>query len=133
MENLNSDLNGGSKVEPDSNSSHPSVQRPLDERLQKLLDKALYGGGRPGAQKVRSFLNGTWLGEPLHVVLTDLPIGAWTVAMVFDALDLLLSRHEFAVAADASIRNRNCRSSWRGSNRHELTGPMSILRRGVSD
>jgi nitrite reductase/ring-hydroxylating ferredoxin subunit/uncharacterized membrane protein len=103
MENINPDLNGGSKVDPDSNSSHPSVQRPLDERLQKLLDKALYGGGRPGAQKVRSFLNGTWLGEPLHVVLTDLPIGAWTVAMVFDALDLVLSHREFAVAADASI------------------------------
>jgi nitrite reductase/ring-hydroxylating ferredoxin subunit/uncharacterized membrane protein len=103
MENLNPDLKGGSKIDPDSNSSHPSAQRPLDERLQKLLDKALYGGGRPGAQRVRSFLNGTWLGEPLHVVLTDFPIGAWTVAMVFDALDLVLNRREFAVAADASI------------------------------
>jgi nitrite reductase/ring-hydroxylating ferredoxin subunit/uncharacterized membrane protein len=103
MENLDPDLKGGSKVDPGSDSSHPSVQRPLDERLQKLLDKALYGGGRAGAQKVRSFLNGTWLGEPLHVVLTDLPIGAWTVAMAFDALDLVLNRREFAVAADASI------------------------------
>jgi uncharacterized membrane protein len=26
------------------------------------------------------------LGEPLHVVLTDIPIGAWTAAMIFDAL-----------------------------------------------
>src|SRR5467141_3673815 len=102
MENLNPDLNGESKVDPDSNS-HPSVQRPLDERLQKLLDEALYGGGRPGAQKVRNFLNGTWLGEPLHVVLTDLPVGAWTAAMVFDLLDLILDRQEFASAADTSI------------------------------
>lgn len=76
---------------------------PVDEKLQKLLDKALYGGGRPAAQKIRDFLNGTWLGEPLHVVLTDLPVGAWTVAMVFDALDLALGRREFARAADTSI------------------------------
>jgi hypothetical protein len=45
----------------------------IDERFQKLVDKALYAGGRPSAQKIRDFLNGTWLGEPLHVVLTDIP------------------------------------------------------------
>jgi nitrite reductase/ring-hydroxylating ferredoxin subunit/uncharacterized membrane protein len=76
---------------------------PAEERLQKLVDKALYGGGRPTAQKIRNFLNGTWLGEPLHVILTDVPIGAWTVAMVFDVLDLTRSRREFALAADTSI------------------------------
>jgi nitrite reductase/ring-hydroxylating ferredoxin subunit/uncharacterized membrane protein len=76
---------------------------PIEERLQKALDKALYAGGRPAAQKIRNFLNGTWLGEPLHVVLTDVPIGAWTVAMVFDALDLIGSRREFEFAADVSI------------------------------
>ena len=53
---------------------------PIDERLQKVLDKALYAGGRPAAQRLRNFLNGTWLGEPLHVVLTDIPLGAWSVA-----------------------------------------------------
>ena len=82
---------------------HAPAPPPVEERLQKLLDKALYGGGKPAAQKVRNFLNGTWLGEPLHVVLTDLPVGAWTVAMVFDGLDLVLSRREFALAAETSI------------------------------
>jgi nitrite reductase/ring-hydroxylating ferredoxin subunit/uncharacterized membrane protein len=76
---------------------------PIEERLQKALDRALYGGGRPAAQKIRNFLNGTWLGEPLHVVLTDVPIGAWTAAMVFDALELILNRREFELAADTSI------------------------------
>jgi nitrite reductase/ring-hydroxylating ferredoxin subunit/uncharacterized membrane protein len=75
----------------------------VDEKLQKLLDKALYGGGHPSAQKVRNFLNGTWLGEPLHVVLTDVPVGAWTVAMAFDALDLVFDRGEFARACESSI------------------------------
>ena len=75
----------------------------IEEKLQKTLDKALYAGGSPAAQRIRNFLNGTWLGEPLHVVLTDVPIGAWTVAMVFDALSLSRSGREFTRAADASI------------------------------
>ena len=77
--------------------------KPLDEKIQKALDKALYANGNPAAQKARNFLNGTWLGEPLHVSLKDVPIGAWTVAMVFDALEMINSRHEFAMAADTSI------------------------------
>src|ERR1051326_5158009 len=77
--------------------------KPLDEKLQKALDKALYANGQPAAQKVRNFLNGTWLGEPLHVVLKDVPIGAWTVAMLFDVFDLIGSGREFALAAEASI------------------------------
>lgn len=35
---------------------------------------------------VRSLLNGTWLGHPLHAVLTDAPIGALFLVIVFDAL-----------------------------------------------
>src|ERR1051326_2032565 len=77
--------------------------KPLDEKIQKALDKALYANGNPAAQKARNFLNGTWLGEPLHVVLKDVPIGAWTVAMVFDALESINGRYEFALAADTSI------------------------------
>ena len=89
----------------DSNNdvSMAATQPPADERLQKIVDKALYAGGNPKAQKIRNFLNGTWLGEPLHVVLTDVPIGAWTAAMFFDFLDLIADRPEFALAADASI------------------------------
>lgn len=77
--------------------------KPLDEKIQKALDKALYANGNPAAQKARNFLNGTWLGAPLHAALTDVPIGAWTAAMVFDALEMINSRHEFAVAADTSV------------------------------
>jgi nitrite reductase/ring-hydroxylating ferredoxin subunit/uncharacterized membrane protein len=79
------------------------ASKPVEEKLQKLLDKALYANGRPSAQKIRNFLNGTWLGEPLHVVLTDVPIGAWTVAIMFDALDLIRNRREFSLAADTSL------------------------------
>jgi nitrite reductase/ring-hydroxylating ferredoxin subunit len=33
---------------------------------------------------IKSALSGTWLGHPLHPALTDLPIGAWTMASVLD-------------------------------------------------
>ena len=79
------------------------ASKPLEEKLQKFVDKALYANGRPSAQKIRNFLNGTWLGEPLHVVLTDVPIGAWTVTITFDALDLIRKRREFSLAADTSL------------------------------
>jgi hypothetical protein len=100
MENPDTHANIGTGIDPTGDRSGAS---PVDERLQKALDKTLYAGGRPAAQKVRNFLNGTWLGEPLHVVLKDVPTGAWTVAMVFDVLDLVLDRKEFAVAADTSV------------------------------
>jgi nitrite reductase/ring-hydroxylating ferredoxin subunit/uncharacterized membrane protein len=101
MEDSNADLDSGTEGNRDSVNSKPLP--PVDERIQKALDKALYAGGNPAAQKIRNFLNGTWLGEPLHVVLKDVPTGAWTVAMVFDVLDVALDRREFAVAADTSV------------------------------
>ena len=96
-------IQNGMAVDSNNALSTAVTQPPADERLQKILDRALYAGGNPEAQKLRNFLNGTWLGEPLHVVLTDLPVGAWTAAMFFDFLDLIVDRHEFALAADASI------------------------------
>ena len=96
---LNQEITGG------VHSEEPQIPatKPIEEKLQQAIDKALYANGRPSAQKIRNLLNGTWLGVPLHVVLKDVPIGAWTVAMVFDALDLIRNRREFALAADTSI------------------------------
>jgi hypothetical protein len=50
---------------------------PAEEGLQQIVHKAFeVGGGR----HAKNFLHGTWLGEPLHVIRTDIPIGAWTAA-----------------------------------------------------
>jgi nitrite reductase/ring-hydroxylating ferredoxin subunit/uncharacterized membrane protein len=103
MQHPNLTIGTASNVESSRGALPAPVRRPVDDKLQKLLDKMLYGGGNPSAQKIRNCLNGTWLGEPLHVVLTDVPVGAWTVAMVFDALDLVWDRREFARACEASI------------------------------
>src|SRR5215472_408866 len=84
---------------PPQEESQTVAPQSIEEKLQKGLDKFLYGGGRPAAQKTRDFLNGTWLGEPLHVVVKDVPIGAWTMAMVFDVLGSIINLRKFALAA----------------------------------
>lgn len=33
---------------------------------------------------LKTALHGAWIGHPLHPILTDVPIGAWTMAAVFD-------------------------------------------------
>ena len=53
---------------------------------------ALFGPLRP----VKDFLNGTWLGHPVHAALTDVPIGAMTVAIVLDIIGQ-------PVAADVTV------------------------------
>jgi nitrite reductase/ring-hydroxylating ferredoxin subunit len=55
--------------------------RPFGDWLHGLVG-AVFGRIVP----LRSFLNGTWLGHPLHAVLTDAPIGALTLVIVLDLL-----------------------------------------------
>ena len=47
------------------------------ERVQSLVRTTVEQGG-PAALRFKSWLNGTWLGHPLHPALTDVPIGAWS-------------------------------------------------------
>lgn len=51
----------------------------------------LLGGA---TEPVRNLLHGTWLGHPLHPVLTDVPVGAWTAALWLDAADFLFPQPE---------------------------------------
>lgn len=38
---------------------------------------------------LKKFLQGTWLGHPLHPTLVHLPMGLWTAVLVFDVLTVL--------------------------------------------
>lgn len=55
--------------------------RPFGDFNHRWLT-ALFGPIRP----IKDFLNGTWLGHPVHAALTDLPIGALTVGIVLDVI-----------------------------------------------
>lgn len=76
--------------------------KPVEKKLQKAIHQAFSAAG-PGGQKAKNFLQGTWIGHPLHVILTDVPIGAWTAGLVFDLLDSVSGNNTFSTAADTSI------------------------------
>lgn len=52
-----------------------AIADPLQPAVRNLLGREL-----------KNALHGTWLGHPLHPVLTDVPVGAWTAALVLDVL-----------------------------------------------
>jgi nitrite reductase/ring-hydroxylating ferredoxin subunit/uncharacterized membrane protein len=72
------------------------------DALQPAVTDLFKAGGEAG-QAAKNFLHGTWLGHPLHPVLTDIPVGAWTTALALDAIEALSGREEFGDAADAAI------------------------------
>jgi nitrite reductase/ring-hydroxylating ferredoxin subunit/uncharacterized membrane protein len=71
------------------------------DAVQPAVKDTFKSGGEAG-QEIKDFLHGTWLGHPLHPVITDVPIGAWTTAAVLDGLELL-GQEKYAPGADAAI------------------------------
>jgi nitrite reductase/ring-hydroxylating ferredoxin subunit/uncharacterized membrane protein len=76
--------------------------RPAEDALQRAIAAAFRAGGA-GGRMVKNFLHGTWLGHPLHPVLTDVPVGAWTAALVFDTLDVRAGGRRWHRRADGAI------------------------------
>lgn len=73
---------------------------PIADRVQPAIAAAL---DDPIGTKVANILHGTWLGHPLHVVLTDVPLGCWTAAAVCDMLEIA-GRSSFSRSADRVIK-----------------------------
>jgi len=76
---------------------------PLAERLGGAVGDLFARGGET-SRRVKDALNGVWLGHPLHPVLTDIPVGAWSVAAVFDALDAERPREAYRTAATVCVK-----------------------------
>lgn len=74
---------------------------PVADSMQSAV-RGTYDAMGPAGRQVEDFLNGTWLGHPLHPVLTDLPVGAWTATVVLDALHILTGKKGFGTGADAA-------------------------------
>jgi len=60
---------------------------------------------QPGGQPtpLSDFLNGVWLGHPLHPMLTDIPIGSWTMTLTLDGLGTISRRSRFNAGADVAL------------------------------
>ena len=71
----------------------------IAEAVQPKVQEAVEAGGTTA----RNALDGTWLESPLHPALTDVPVGSWTAALVFDGLDLATDSRTMRNAADASL------------------------------
>jgi nitrite reductase/ring-hydroxylating ferredoxin subunit/uncharacterized membrane protein len=54
--------------------------KPLGDAVHRLLNRIFQSTLRP----LKDFLNGTWLGHPIHAAITDIPIGALTVTVILD-------------------------------------------------
>jgi nitrite reductase/ring-hydroxylating ferredoxin subunit/uncharacterized membrane protein len=65
--------------------------------------KHAYAAAGEQGLRVKSALNGVWLGHPLHPALTDIPLGAWTTAVAFDAASLATGRDGLAGCATAAV------------------------------
>jgi nitrite reductase/ring-hydroxylating ferredoxin subunit/uncharacterized membrane protein len=75
---------------------------PVESGLQKGVAGAFDSAGSAG-RATRNFLHGVWLGHPLHPVLTDIPLGAWTAAVVLDAMESAGNR-DCARGADLAVQ-----------------------------
>jgi nitrite reductase/ring-hydroxylating ferredoxin subunit/uncharacterized membrane protein len=70
---------------------------PLAKWLQPLIKQAV------SAPPVHDFLDGVWLGAPLHPPLTDVPVGAWTTALLLDTGSVLTRDKQLGAAADRAL------------------------------
>jgi nitrite reductase/ring-hydroxylating ferredoxin subunit/uncharacterized membrane protein len=75
---------------------------PVADFLQKIVGGTYKALGSPGTV-LKSFNHGTWLGHPLHPVLTDIPLGAWTLAVLFDIIYIFNRGQTWVSAADLTI------------------------------
>ncbi|MGE3177616.1 MAG: DUF2231 domain-containing protein, partial [Vicinamibacterales bacterium] len=74
------------------------VGRPLGDAVHGLFSNAGDAG-----RTAKNALHGVWLGHPLHPVLTDVPIGAWTTALALDAQEALTGDPAYGRAADFAL------------------------------
>ena len=74
----------------------------LDE-VSDAIQPKVQAAANAGGISVRNALDGTPLELPLHPALTDVPMGAWSAAIVFDGLDAASGSRAMRNAADASL------------------------------
>lgn len=84
-----------------------SFETAIGERglgVSRAIHERVLAGGE-GSRRLADLLHGTWLGHPLHPVLTDATIGALTYGAAFDALGAV---------------NGNGRLQWAGDRLTEI-------------
>jgi uncharacterized membrane protein len=73
----------------------------IGERIQHRVNEAY--NRNEATKRAKSFMKGDWLGHPLHTAVSDVPMGAWTVAAALDACEITTGFRGLALGADAAI------------------------------
>lgn len=94
-----SDVTPVAALSETSSMPQPFVER-LSDSLQHIIS-VVVGAQRKPPRRLKSMLNGTWFGHPLHPVITDVPIGSWMLTAVFDII-WLIAPTSFVWAARAA-------------------------------
>src|ERR687895_2785366 len=76
---------------------------PFLDRISESVQPAVQEAVEAGGTTARNVLDGVWFEAPLHPALTDVPVGSWTAAAVFDGLDAATRSRAMRNAADASL------------------------------
>jgi nitrite reductase/ring-hydroxylating ferredoxin subunit/uncharacterized membrane protein len=106
------------------------LAEPLD-RVSEPVQEAVRAVPKP----VRDALDGVWLGNPLHPALTDVPLGAWTTALVLDLVGSPAADDALAVgilgAGPTALTGLNDWSHLKGDARrigivHALLNTMAL-------
>lgn len=69
-----------------------ALHRPLNKLFQQTV-----------LRPVKLLLNGAWLEHPLHPLLTDVPVGAWTAAIALDLVALIFRVPSLGLASGLTI------------------------------
>ena len=76
--------------------------QPVDTVLSSAAS-TLFSPTTSVQRRLKNVLHGTWLGHPLHVTMSDVPIGAWTTALTLDGMELATGDEAYGKGADAAI------------------------------
>jgi nitrite reductase/ring-hydroxylating ferredoxin subunit len=107
-----------------------NLAEPLDD-IAEPVQEAVNAVPQP----VRDVLDGVWFGNPLHPALTDVPLGAWTTALVLDLAGSESADDALAVgilgAVPAALTGLNDWSHLKGDARrigivHALVNTMGL-------
>jgi nitrite reductase/ring-hydroxylating ferredoxin subunit/uncharacterized membrane protein len=66
------------------------LESPALDQVAKPVSQAVrdaYEAAGPAGRQAKNFAHGVWLGHPLHPVVTDIPVGAWTTVLALDLAD----------------------------------------------
>jgi nitrite reductase/ring-hydroxylating ferredoxin subunit/uncharacterized membrane protein len=88
MQNFSDNDTTSNTVEPETPASEGSLTDRISDAFQQGI-KVVIGSNRKPPRRFKTLLHGTWLGHPLHPAITDVPIAAWLLAVIFDIIWLV--------------------------------------------